>query len=399
MKTELAKEINRTDYYDFINKKKYKINKITTKDGQDLWVKYLFAFYKLLEHIYGHDVIGVITLEEIAHIKWVNDNTIVEPTTNINIKKLIFCAKSVFQKFILQYQRKLPSFEHETNNFMANIPSESSVHIIDIINNIPYMSLVCSIQLLNGTKALNLPRYGSFIQFNNIYNIDEIPKAIFYLFYKPNITQTAIQDIMQYYLTFMDTCMNVNIFKCLNNQKKAFQKPFDSYDCFGMQKSIDPKCTYNGLLNYIDYVSNKDSKSVDILNEIQNFINNAKFKYLPICFFFCIDKNILFALLNLNNRISDNSLCIAAYSKDGKILLQGDCNNNQTNTNTEPKDINIQIPEYQKIIFIVNENNDKTNINSQLSINEIKFIIENQENYKKLCDCKQYIPVLVSSYL
>ena len=417
IKLSLKKELNRCYLIDIRNNKKYQLN----NTGKETWTQNVFSLYKLLKHICGDKYTTTIeiTEQDIENIQWTNDKTgklksLVKNNSD-DIQKLIYCAINLFQNLVLNYAHKF----YGSNNIISQFSSDR-IFIIDIINDQPYITMISNITYLYINHNLIIT-YAYFLQFNPLnYIEEESPKVLLQLLHKPNIKQTILQDSMHYLSSIMDNYWNLNIFRCLFNepltQQSTFLKTakdrsyrpyipklstddaFENLSCsaYGGKNKDNPRCTYNGLLKNVDYLTDKHCYDIDgvvILNEINRFISNEKFKYLPVCFIFSIDENTLIKLFRKTH--NPDIPYIIEIIKTTVFLRE----NVYKEEIVLPSTVNFNLPEYQKVIFIVNTQYEETFPDSMLSIEGMKSIIKNKEVYKDLCNCEEHIPVLVSSYL
>lgn len=438
---KINRDISRKHFFDKVNNTLFNIENIGS------FANKIFNFYLKLKQIYKNifldDSITVEKFDEVLKSvdSWnkeliINNEDDYDKLREIKAASLFNPIKDIsldikntfyFAMFFLQH---LDTSITQTN---LNLLSKEKIIILDVIYDKPYFTIAITIcpQIENiGFFTIGCIFYSHTLE--SIGSLDT--NVLFKLFYKPNLSNTISQDVIKYagYLIKKISCVNILKYLTLGNNNKElnFYKTFrikdNNFEVIDESKCTIDKdsnefsaCTYNGSLCYYENQIQKkliDISKDDIITLINNFTNQELYKYMPICFIISINifnfKKICIFSHSDDNKIQYNRSFLIEISFNKKIYIKYLDGNKEQHELTLINPLDITITKYQKIFFIVtNEDFDKNNPSlnlenihnygdTPLSIKDLIQKIEQINDCQQIIDPElKYIPIFASPNL
>jgi hypothetical protein len=464
-------DIYRQKYYDNMRNKFYVFKDLSWEkiDSQDKYAQYLFSFYKLLLFVYGNDRLfkTAITLDEIKALfnekKYWNHfylnqelynnesekakikgdiNSLFTAEVSDDLKLLMYIFLMTAQTFYARLQKKILE---KTNGLITAVNMEH-IKILDLVKDKPYINTVIGLALDKDTGLNTI--YSGIAVIINPMDLDQLnildQKCLVNLHFTPNPEKTIIDNGNDYYYEFIKSISKMNIFRCLSEEKVKAEKgdtgkgltagisalemyrtyrpqnnTYVGMHCSGFDQKAkyEKLCNYDGMLNFADNLSGKRCYSLtrqDMFIEINSFISKNTYKFMPCCFVFSINMHIcnkLFKGVNGGeNGIDYNRYFLIEIIEFIPTVKYIDGNPEVIQLQT--LETLLRLPKYQKIIFMVtNENPDEVSCpwlvgkekekkyelgDPWLPIKDMIYILENKDKYQEILKFEGYLPIFVS---
>lgn len=393
---------------------------------------------------------------------------------NNDLKKLFYIAILCFQNFQINIKQYFMNMYDKENVFLQQYLDNASEKIVlfDFINEKPYINLASNLINVindgNGYRKLNI---GYMYIINSIDDITNLHcKVLMHLLYTPKPNNSIMEDCLEYSYNLLKKIGNINIFRCLTEEREKAQKgdtgegagagipaknmyltyrpkddKYESVSCSGFTKkgfTTEPKakddiqCTYGDMLNYVDNLDQRcyELSRYQLFEEINRFLSQDVYKYVPICFMFSINIHIcnkLFKAIDgntanidfrrhfvigirseLHNRIREYIPYVIYIDTQEEIQLGKLVKSKLDDPIESPL---LTMPEYHKLFFIVStedideiacpwligEGKEKEKYehgDPWMPINSMKELIKKSDKYRKIIGfAEKYVPVFIAS--
>jgi hypothetical protein len=326
--------------------------------------------------------------------------------------------------------------------------------LFDFINEKPYINLASNLRNImidEGIRSINI---GSMYIINSIDDIANLDcKVLIHLLYTPNSNNSIMEDSFKYSYDLLKKIVNINIFRCLTEEREKAEKgdtrkgagalvpaknmyttyrpendKYVNISCSGKTRTLsgkqtakdNPKCTYGDMLNYVDNFTKHcyEYTKFDLFKEINNFISQEFYKYMPICFIFSINIHIckkLFKSVGSGIDIVFNRQFVIQIRESTPYVKYIDTFEEFKLDSLKTQDAAsiplLNISKYHKLFFIVStedidanacpwlKDKDKFDLGDPwLSINDMQELIKKSNKYRDIIGFTlNYVPVFVAS--